>query len=858
MKKFNFKSLLVLVLALILVFSLVACNKDDGGSSTPNKTPKDSFTASDYFGELWKLTSTIGDEQVSDSDYIAISADLGVALNLKNGTTSTGAIDLGLALDAVVNRNPASNLAGSAIKLKAYDPSNSGENWTTIYYFIDDPYYIYFDWAGQNVKVGLDTDDGKADGSHKNSYLGTWINGLFQSEYTKVAVEAEFDEEEEYYTKANDKYTKQTITAFEENVTYYTKNPSVYSLIKTFTDSMGPDWTLNALINGLVKTLGLDLEELLNTKEGIGGTIASALVGMLEESGIQSVEDLFDNTGALKIDTILQSGLLDSFFVASKSADGKTYTATLDESVFSIVDLISGSLPVSNLSSLTSGAEIALTFTKADEKIDKFTISVGLAGDATTATLASKKKVYPEVAISISNLEIKKGTANGITLAKEKSAYKDTFDWNAELELNVDGISIVDMDSDNQETYDLTGKYVLGLDATIDLKNATNNKTQAYAYIAKDGAKVLEASFANETLVVKANDDVKLNYTDNKSTDTKQIAATKLLVDKFGKSLVDALDVVYTPAAKFESDKNYYTLNIVTGKYEAENGLAAFEDGVTYYTKMVEPEVMEGFRKALFLNDGKTYAGNFVGEWDGINIQKSLADLIWSILPEEEEEAAPSVGEKFDLSNVAKAIQVAIPLINATNNKLVLSSSNIGATVISFTRLFSEWNDVSYIIDAITGADEDNVMSNYVIKFAKADGCDFRSKVAAEAVFNAKEVYYTYDETTKVYTVATVTSGTFESLKSTLYVADSDAFFTKLFGSEVSIELNFSEAVGTEFAIDVTVDENISASIALTVSMDEYSASKFVDLTKATGYAESVTFKFDFSDNEVKIPSLSV
>lgn len=67
MKKFSIRTLLVLVLALVMAFSLVACgDKGGGGGEKPDPTPTPAtqeVTAVEYFNKLWDLSKGIGSEK---------------------------------------------------------------------------------------------------------------------------------------------------------------------------------------------------------------------------------------------------------------------------------------------------------------------------------------------------------------------------------------------------------------------------------------------------------------------------------------------------------------------------------------------------------------------------------------------------------------------------------------------------------------------------------------------------------------------------------------------------------------------------------------------------------------------------
>lgn len=88
-----------MILALVLVFALVACgNKDDnkggggggGGQTTPTK---DTTNVKNYFNTLWEKSTGIGGEAIGKND-LKVSLDLAVALDLvdRNGKVMTHSI----------------------------------------------------------------------------------------------------------------------------------------------------------------------------------------------------------------------------------------------------------------------------------------------------------------------------------------------------------------------------------------------------------------------------------------------------------------------------------------------------------------------------------------------------------------------------------------------------------------------------------------------------------------------------------------------------------------------------------------------------------------------------------------------
>ena len=90
MKKFSIRTLLVLVLALVLVFSLVACgdkNPDDGGDKpTPPPTPTE-YTSQEYFENLWNLSESVQMKFVLNTDLTSSKVQRETALSAtRNGT----------------------------------------------------------------------------------------------------------------------------------------------------------------------------------------------------------------------------------------------------------------------------------------------------------------------------------------------------------------------------------------------------------------------------------------------------------------------------------------------------------------------------------------------------------------------------------------------------------------------------------------------------------------------------------------------------------------------------------------------------------------------------------------------------
>ena len=135
MKKLSIRSLLIVVLALVLVFSLVACGDKDkggnnGGNNTPPTPPDPTANVKNYFNTLWEKSTGIGGETIGETDDLKVSLGLTVALDFADGNGSVkDSIDLGILLDVVLDRSSGKDSStNTAIKAKFYDPT-SGENW---------------------------------------------------------------------------------------------------------------------------------------------------------------------------------------------------------------------------------------------------------------------------------------------------------------------------------------------------------------------------------------------------------------------------------------------------------------------------------------------------------------------------------------------------------------------------------------------------------------------------------------------------------------------------------------------------------------------------------------------------------
>lgn len=463
MKKISIRSLFIVILALVLVFALVACgNKDDnkggntGGGGGGQTTPANDVTnVKNYFNTLWEKSTGIGGEAIGEKDDLKVSLDLAVALDLVDGNgQGYDTLDLGIALELVLDRSSGTDKStNTAIKAKFYDPSN-GENWFTAYYFFNDVDNIYIDYAGQNVKIPF-------------SYL-------------------------------NDKPVK---------------GKSIAEVVTALTKNMGSSWDLNVLIGDVMKVFDVDVAKFKDTISGV--------LGMLDGF---NVDDAFDAQGNLNIKSILTNDMIAGFFANDETTtvtkgDVTTYTTKLASSTLDMLSLLGDSLPA-GLMDVIEGLDLTLQFTTKNDAIDSFTIKVGLP--ALEGENANVNNVYPVVAITINELDFAKASKGEIenSMAVKRDNYTTEAVIDAEVAVDLKGITLNALAFD-KEGYARFSKVntaigggldnlALSLSGKLDLKNKGNNGTVAKAALTYKGVNIVEASFKDGTLAVKVNQEAKI------------------------------------------------------------------------------------------------------------------------------------------------------------------------------------------------------------------------------------------------------------------------------------------------------------------------------------------------------------
>ena len=630
MKKLSIRSLLIVVLALVLVFSLVACGDKDkggnnGGNNTPPTPPDPTANVKNYFNTLWEKSTGIGGEKIGANDDLKVSLGLTVALDFADSNGSVkDSIDLGILLDVVLDRSSGTDKStNTAIKAKFYDPT-SGENWFSAYYFFNDVDNLYIDYAGQHVQIPF-------------SYLNDTYNKNF------------------YNFVFNDKVIKDKV---DDKGQVTKEGKTIAQIITALTKNMGSSWDLNVLIGDVLKVFDIDIKSAKDT-----------ISGVLEMIGIKA-DDAFDAQGNINIKNILTNDTVAEFFVNDETTTTTengvtTYVTKLAPSVLDMLSMVGGSLPESlkGLLDVIDGLDLALEFTTKNDAIDSFTIRAGLP--AIEGENANVVDVHPVVAITITDLDFAKASKGEIenSMATAKSNYTQDVVLDAEVAIDLKGITLNALAFDKEgyarfskvntaiggglDNIVLDGTLALTLNGKLDLKNKENNGTVAKAALTYKGVNIVEASFVNGTLAVKVNQEAKIG--DVKILDT--------LVRLFG-------------------DYAYSFVKTTFFKGNAEDAaLKAF--ATKFFGCDIEAELAKDPQERVVpLNE------SFQGAvWNGIDVPQLVQGLIKQVLnklfpPKTDGNAGTAVATDPIITKVADTVVAALPLIKSTKGKLVVATND--------------------------------------------------------------------------------------------------------------------------------------------------------------------------------------
>lgn len=856
MKKISIRSLLIVILALVLVFALVACgNKDDnkggggGGQTTP---PKDVTNVKNYFNTLWEKSTGIGGEAIGEKNDLKVSLDLAVALDLVDGSgKGYDTLDLGIALDLVLDRSSGTDKStNTAIKAKIYDPSN-GENWFTAYYFFNEVDNVYIDYAGQNVKIPF-------------SYLNDTYNKSF------------------YNFIFNDKIVK---------------GKSIAEVVTALTKNMGSKWDLNVLIGDVMKVFNVDVAKFKDTISGV--------LGLLDGF---NVDDAFDAQGNLNIKSILTNDVIAGFFANDETTtvtegDVTTYTTKLASSTLDILSLLGDNLPA-GLMDVIEGMDLTLQFTTKNDAIDSFTIKVGLP--ALEGEKGLQTYVHPVVAITINELDFAKAREGEIqnAMAVERTQYTDQVVLDAEVAVDLKGITLNALAFDKEgyarfskvneaikkadptikkglEEIVLDGNLALTLSGKLDLKNKENNGTAAKAALTYKGVNIVEASFNGGTLAVKVNQEAKIG----------EVKILDALVRLFGDYAYDFVKTKF-----FNGNADDAALKAFVAKFFSCD-----------LTKELAKDPQE---RVITINP------NFKGAvWKNIDIVDGFQKLVKKIIDKAtgktaSTQAAETVKKPVYLTLVVDTFKSALKYIDTKNNKLTIKTTeNIGKAVEELGGIWdTDMKKSANFISSISAYDHSNILASVskaltvsglkpaaldakqVETLRKAERKHFREKIYDTIAVTEEDIQATrkawnmnivannataeekakadeaFNKTNREKVVKMIKEQKFNKMKAdavdaalkkasaeatgenafTLrfvgktneeviaHVGTGFSFLTEVFKSKASVTLDISEANG--FELGVKADVNASAGVGVSVKL----GAKAYDETQYTTLAPAV------------------
>ena len=251
MKKLSFKAVALVVMALILVFALVACGETastGGGGGSSQK-----YTGADYFTALTESVKSIGKEPIDANEDIQAS----LAINLALEADGIADLDLSLLLDVVYDRteNGEGSNTFSAAHIAIVDNNGSltseGQNIVSANYYIDEPTKLYLELCNEKVVLQFDAT------GDENQGFATYLTNFLTSTFTAGLFEG----------------------------------LSIDGMIETVVDTFGPDFAIDNLATAIGSLFGFDLDELI--------AMAADLLGLTED--VANLNGLLSAAGTLLI-----------------------------------------------------------------------------------------------------------------------------------------------------------------------------------------------------------------------------------------------------------------------------------------------------------------------------------------------------------------------------------------------------------------------------------------------------------------------------------------------------------------------------------------------------------------------------
>lgn len=425
MKKFDLKKILLLILALVMVFALVACDPTtpDDGDDDDDETPT-ALTPSDYFTALWNSSKSIGSQSIGDSD---MSFDIGLEVDLTIGTKTQAQITYKLGLDAKVIYDRAGANAGkySAAMIKLFDRTKTTKsNLLSLYYFMDDPTAVYANIYDQNVKLQFNADNQDAG-------------------------------------QANQKIV--------ENLTSFLTDKevgadSIDDIILKFTNTFGAEFDLDDVLGVLLELMGMDKDELITTIEGIVGDMGV-------EGANTTLLDLLKGFGGIALTNVSKTAI----------EGGYTWSANLKPAMVQLLNGFTNDL-------FKGQSTIGLSFdtNTAGDDIENFTIFANRPGVLGDKGFTAKIKISQLEVKAVTAAASGTGSVFGITKADFKEDFQ--IGLNATISVADAMLKLSYNDETEAADGDRFSQiYPLYTDATITLAPIENLAIQGIFNIEADG-----------------------------------------------------------------------------------------------------------------------------------------------------------------------------------------------------------------------------------------------------------------------------------------------------------------------------------------------------------------------------------
>lgn len=316
MKKFNFKALVLIVLALVMVFALVACGEDKGGGKKPSGNKGTEVTASDYFNALTDSIKSIGKDPITNQQDIY--AKLGAGISLTNGSNVN--IDLGIEVEVVYDRQQDNK--NSAARLAIIDKSGSftkktegGQPIVELFYFLNDPTHIYANAFSQKIKLAFDAtgkDNTELAGNLTSFLTSNFETGIFAGKNLDGFVKA-------IANKFGPEFTLDTLV---DAVAREIMGISTTELIGNIAKMIGStDTTINGLLNTVSGMLiSNEKGAVTKTTEGTK-TVWSAKLGTLVNNIVgELLKGVLDDQSNLTLAFTLDGSAIDELTLTGKTA----------------------------------------------------------------------------------------------------------------------------------------------------------------------------------------------------------------------------------------------------------------------------------------------------------------------------------------------------------------------------------------------------------------------------------------------------------------------------------------------------------------------------------------------------------